>query len=118
MHSISKATPKKVGHNDPCPCGSGKKYKAATCETKGETTYTSAAFENEAFAVQTKTLEDVGWNAYDTCKRCDYTTYEEIAALGHDLEHHDAKATTCTAIGCARARRNNLNASPRHVGGD
>ena len=20
-------SPKKVGHNDPCPCGSGKKYK-------------------------------------------------------------------------------------------
>ena len=27
------------------------------------------------------TCKDVGWNAYVTCSRCDYTTYEEIAPL-------------------------------------
>ncbi|MBP5154840.1 MAG: InlB B-repeat-containing protein, partial [Lachnospiraceae bacterium] len=37
--------------------------------------------------------------AYDTCSRCDYTTYVEIPALDHDLEHHEAKAATCTEIG-------------------
>ncbi len=26
---------------------------------------------------------NIGWNAYDTCSRCDYTTYEEVAELGH-----------------------------------
>jgi hypothetical protein len=31
----------------------------ATCTEMGETTYTSGAFENEAFTVQTKTLTDV-----------------------------------------------------------
>ena len=45
------------------------------------------------------TCTEIGWNAYDTCKRCDYTTYAEIAALGHDLVHHDAKAANCTEIG-------------------
>ncbi len=29
------------------------------------------------------TCEQAGYNAYDTCSRCDYTTYTEIAALGH-----------------------------------
>ena len=26
-----------------------------------------------------------GWNAYDTCETCGYTTYAEIAAFGHDF---------------------------------
>lgn len=30
------------------------------------------------------TCENIGHYAYQTCSRCDYTTYEEIAALGHD----------------------------------
>lgn len=30
------------------------------------------------------TCTEIGWNAYDTCSRCDYTTYVELPALGHD----------------------------------
>ena len=30
------------------------------------------------------TCTEVGWEAYQTCSRCDYTTYKEISALGHD----------------------------------
>ena len=91
------------------------------------------------------TCTEKGWGAYDTCKRCDYTTYTEIpanghtagaavrenetaatcttggsydevvyctvckveirretktiAALSHDVVHHDAKAATCTEKG-------------------
>jgi hypothetical protein len=29
------------------------------------------------------TCTEIGWPAYDTCSRCDYTTYEEIPAKGH-----------------------------------
>ena len=29
------------------------------------------------------TCTDIGWNAYQTCKTCDYTTYKELSALGH-----------------------------------
>ena len=53
--------------------------KDATCEEKGEITYTSAEFKNTAFTVQTKT--------------------EEIDPLGHDLQHHEAKAATCKEEG-------------------
>ena len=45
------------------------------------------------------TCTEIGWDAYDTCTRCDYTTYVEKAALDHDLVHHEAKAPTCTEIG-------------------
>ena len=48
---------------------------------------------------QAATCTEAGWNAYDTCTRCDYTTYQAIQALGHDLVHHDAQAATCTEIG-------------------
>ena len=35
---------------------------------------------------QPATCTDVGWNTYYTCSSCDYTTYVEIPALGHDYE--------------------------------
>ena len=43
---------------------------------------------------------EIGWNAYEACSRCNYTTtYQELPALNHDLEQHTAKAPTCTEIG-------------------
>ena len=47
------------------------------------------------------TCTEIGWDAYDTCSRCDYSTYVELAIDpdNHDLVHHDAKAPTCTEIG-------------------
>ncbi len=70
------------------------------------------------------TCTEIGWNAYETCSECDYTTYEEIDKTGHDynqtdagnyicgncgdsvehvhkLIHHDSKAPTCTENGWA-----------------
>lgn len=67
---------------------------------EGKFSYT-AKFENEGYRTQlideiipTKhslvnhepkaaTCTEVGWEEYDTCFDCDYTTYEEISALGH-----------------------------------
>ena len=91
----------------------------ATCTGMGKTTYTSGAFTNAAFKAQTLTLTDipaldhdlithtakeptcteVGWDAYETCSRCDHTTYAEKPALGHDPISHDAKEPTCTEVG-------------------
>ena len=48
---------------------------------------------------QAPSCTEIGWDAYQTCSRCDYTTYVEKAALGHDLEHHEAQTPTCTEIG-------------------
>ncbi|MBQ1205815.1 MAG: dockerin type I repeat-containing protein [Clostridia bacterium] len=45
------------------------------------------------------TCTEIGWDAYDTCKRCDYTTYNELPSLGHNIVSHDAKDPTCTDIG-------------------
>ena len=45
------------------------------------------------------TCTEIGWNEYETCSRCDYTTYVEIDALGHDYIGHEAKEPTCAEIG-------------------
>ena len=50
-------------------------------------------------AAKAPTCTEKGWNAYETCSRCDYTTYTELTALNHDLVQHDAQAATCTEIG-------------------
>ena len=79
----------------------------ANCTTAGKLTYT-ATFTNSAFTSQTKEIDsealghdevsheaqeatctEKGWAAYVTCSRCEYTTYEEIQALGHDLDFGD-----------------------------
>ena len=39
---------------------------------------------------QTATCTDIGWDAYQTCTRCDYTSYKEIPATGvHTYEITD-----------------------------
>ena len=45
-----------------------------------------------------ETCTEIGWNAYDTCSLCDYSTYVKIPATGH---HHVATVTppTCTQDG-------------------
>ena len=88
---------------DTAKCTGGK----ATCSAKavcevcggeyGEKDSNNHALEQHA--AKAPTCTEIGWNAYETCSRCDYTTYAEQPALNHDLEQHDAKAPTCTEIG-------------------
>ena len=44
------------------------------------------------------TCTEIGWNEYQTCSRCDYSTYKVIPA-GHDLQYHKAQSATCTEVG-------------------
>ena len=39
------------------------------------------------------TCTEIGWNEYDTCSRCDYTTKVEIPAPGHDYTEKVVKPT-------------------------
>ncbi|MBR4132474.1 MAG: S-layer homology domain-containing protein [Oscillospiraceae bacterium] len=48
--------------------------------------------EHEAKA---PTCTEIGWAAYQTCSRCDYTTYAELPALEHDFR--DGVCTRCGA---------------------
>lgn len=44
------------------------------------------------------TCTENGWSAYETCTRCEYTTYNEILATGHSYTSV-VTAPTCTAEG-------------------
>ena len=48
---------------------------------------------------QAPTCTEIGWDAYETCSRCNYNTYAEQPALNHALVQHAAKAPTCTEKG-------------------
>ena len=79
----------------------------ATCSTKavceacggeyGEKDPNNHALEQHA--AKAPTCTEIGWNAYEACKNCDYTTRKELPALNHALEQHEAQAPTCTEIG-------------------
>ncbi len=51
------------------------------------------------------TCEEIGWNAYQTCSRCDFNTYAERSALGHTEETIPGKAATCTEAGLTDGMR-------------
>ena len=40
----------------------------------------------EQHAAKAPTCTEIGWDAYKTCSRCNYTTYAEQSALNHDYQ--------------------------------
>lgn len=52
------------------------------------------------YSAKAPTCTEIGWDAYVTCSRCDYTTYEEKEALGHDWNNgYVTKEPTETEVG-------------------
>jgi len=45
------------------------------------------------------TCTETGYEAYEYCTACDYTTYKEVAASGHDMVSGEVVAPTCEADG-------------------
>ena len=90
---------------DTAKCTGGK----ATCTTKAvcevcDTEYGEKDPDNHALVhprAKAPTCTEIGWDAYDLCVRCGYTTRKELPALNHDLVRHVAQAPTCTEKGWA-----------------
>ena len=62
----------------------------------------------EQHEAKAPTCTEKGWNAYETCSRCDYTTYAELPALNHDYQAVTVEPT-CEAAGytvftCSRCK--------------
>ena len=88
----------------------------ATCTTKavcevckveyGEKDPNNHALEHRPAKAPTCTKP--GWNAYDTCSRCDYTTYAEQPALNHDYQAVTVEPTCetdgYTVFTCSRCK--------------
>ena len=104
---------------------SGTEAKAATCTDAGNSAYwycsacqnyysdaagqheiekdswiiTALGHDEVTHAAKAPTCTEIGWDAYVTCSRCDYTTYVEKAIVPHSEVAHEAQAPTCTEIG-------------------
>ena len=82
------------------PCGGDSRatcIRPGTCTTCGGSYY--GGHDLVQYAAKAPTCTEIGWDAYDRCIRCGYTTRKELPALNHDLVQHAAKAPTCTEKG-------------------
>ena len=97
---------------DTAKCTGGK----ATCTTKAVCEVCDAEYGEKdpnnhdlvQHAAKAPTCTEIGWNAYDTCKNCDYNTYVELPALNHDYQAVTV-APTCETDGytiftCSRCK--------------
>ena len=62
----------------------------------------------EQHAAKAPTCTEKGWNAYETCSRCDHTTYAELPALNHDYQAVTVEPTCetdgYTVFTCSRCK--------------
>ena len=68
-------------------------YESCVCGEKGAGTFTHGeALGHDIVSHEAKaaTCTEIGWASYETCTRCDYTTYTEIPATGHTFNQHVA----------------------------
>lgn len=86
-----------------CTGGTATCTAKAVCEACGGE-YGEKDPNNHALvhpSAKAPTCTEIGWDAYDLCVRCGYTTRKELPALSHDLVRHVAQAPTCTEKGWA-----------------
>ena len=91
------------------PCGGDSRatcIRPGTCTTCGGSYY--GGHDLVQHAAKAPTCTEKGWNAYETCSRCDHTTYAELPALNHDYQAVTVEPT-CEADGytiftCSRCK--------------
>ena len=76
----------------------------ATCQARAVCALCGSAYGDyghvlEHHAAQAATCTKEGWQEYDSCTKCDYTTKVTSPAPGHDLEHRGGRPATCMAEG-------------------
>lgn len=93
-----------------CTGGTATCTAKAVCEACGGE-YGEKDLNNHALeqhAAKAPTCTEKGWNAYETCSRCDYTTYTELSALNHDYQAVTVEPTCetdgYTVFTCSRCK--------------
>ena len=80
-----------------------KYYYSCACGGKGTELFeygNALGHDLTHYASKQVTCTEIGYDEYDTCSRCDYTTYNEISATGHtDGEWITDANATCTEDG-------------------
>ena len=80
----------------------GEEQRVCANDSSHVETRTVAALGHDIIhhAGQEATCTEAGWEAYDTCSRCDYSTYKEIPAKGHTLSEWIVdQSATCDEAG-------------------
>ena len=97
---------------DTAKCTGGK----ATCSAKAVCVTCGAEYGEkdsnnhalEQHAAKAPTCTEIGWDAYETCSRCDHTTYAELPALNHDYQAVTVEPTCetdgYTVFTCSRCK--------------
>ena len=67
--------------------------KAKTCKFCGATEGEPLGHDLKHYNAKAPTCENVGWDAYEKCLRCTYSTFARLPALGHD--HVNGVCTRC-----------------------
>ena len=91
----------------------GNTDKQATCTEDGLVTYTcekcqhvystiipALGHNEQSKDAKNPNCNEIGWEAYTYCLRCDYTTYKEKSKTSHEFINHEAKEPTCAEAGC------------------
>ena len=102
IRSCTRSNCDAVDNAAPCSGGTATCSAKAVCEACGGV-YGEKDPNNhdlEQHEAKAPTCTEPGWNAYDTCKNCDYNTYQVLPALKHYLVYYKAKDPTCTEPGC------------------
>lgn len=91
------------------PCGGDSRatcIRPGTCTTCGGSYY--GGHDLVQYAAKAPTCTEIGWNAYETCSRCDHTTYAELPALNHDYQAVTVEPTCetdgYTVFTCSRCK--------------
>ena len=98
--------------------------KTLTCSACGDTkTETIPVSEHSLTTYEAKapTCTAIGWEEYEVCSKCDYTTYKELAKTSHNYNAVVTKPT-CTADGyttytcsCGHTYRGNVTEATGHA---
>ena len=99
-----------VDNAAPCTGGTATCSAKAVCEACGGE-YGEKDPNNHALvqhAAKAPTCTEIGWDAYETCSRCDHTTYTELPALNHDYQAVTVEPTCetdgYTVFTCSRCK--------------
>ena len=89
--------------NATCTVDGVKKYVCSECEDVYEETIPALGHTKVTVDAKNPTCTEAGYEAYEYCSVCDYTTFKEISATGHiesyPMRDVNAYAPTCTEDG-------------------
>ena len=99
-HEASDSTCTSAGNVEYWDCGNGcGSYLDDSLDIIADIVIKALGHDTTDHAAKAATCTEKGWSVYQTCSRCDYSTYKEIPALGHTVVVDKAIPATKTSVG-------------------